>query len=99
MSSAQPDCKAIPTTLTPRPAYFSRSLLKVGISARQGSHQVAQKPSTTTTPFKSAELICRPSMSSSLNSAASWSDSCLLLDGVAAEPATDGLNPASALKA
>src|SRR5882724_1994637 len=70
MSLAQPDCTARPITFTRCRLYFSWSWLKAGISPTQGTHQVAQKSSTTMLPSKSADLVLLPRKSGSENAGA-----------------------------
>ena len=49
-----------PTTSTPWSLYVSYSSFSTGISTRQGGHQVAQKFTTTTFPFKAERLASPP---------------------------------------
>ena len=53
----------IASTLTGLPAYSLCSLARVGISATQGPHQVAQRLTTSTWPLKSARDTALPSAS------------------------------------
>src|SRR5437870_4621943 len=67
MSLVQPDCTARPIISTPREAYFSCSLLKPGTSPIHGTHQVAQKSSTTILSFSSSDRTVRPLRAGSEN--------------------------------
>src|SRR6516164_2232457 len=51
----------MPRTATPCPAKSLWSLLKLGISRMQGTHQVAQKLTTTTLPERAAISMLPPS--------------------------------------
>lgn len=54
---------AIPTISTPLDACFSRISMSIGISSKQGAHQVAQKFTTTMLPRHSARLRGLPDRS------------------------------------
>src|SRR5262245_60595867 len=60
----------MPTISTFLPLNSSAILLNLGISAMQGSHQVAQKSTISTLPFRSAAFNLPPAMFSSSKSVA-----------------------------
>jgi len=62
----------MPNTATRSSPSTSGNCCKVGISARQGSHQLAQKLSTSTRPLKSASDKRRPAMSSTSSGGVGW---------------------------
>src|SRR6516162_7678893 len=59
-----------PMTVKPLSAYFFWIATNLGISARQGGHQVAQKSKMTTLPLKSESLTGFPSTSLNCQSGA-----------------------------
>src|SRR6185295_4192571 len=69
-----PDSIVIPMTSKPWLLYFSRMALYSGISGIQFSHQVAQKSTTVTLPFRSELFRLPPAMLARSNSG-----SCLRL--------------------
>src|SRR5215510_1243190 len=67
-SEGVPEASATPITSTPLPLNFLCSSLNSGISDMQGPHQVAQKSTTMTLPFKLSELSGFPSRLCNLRS-------------------------------
>src|ERR1700730_9252309 len=59
---------ATPSIVKPLSAYFCWNSIIQGISVRQGSHQVAQKFTSTTFPFRLASGISFPARSLNLTS-------------------------------
>src|SRR5580698_5561549 len=61
---------ATPSSVKPLSAYFCWNSISQGISSRHGSHQVAQKFTTTTLPFRLASVTSLPSRSLNVTSGA-----------------------------
>src|ERR1700691_2090917 len=86
---------AAPSSVKPRGPYFFCMAIRMGISPRQGSHQVPQKFTSPTFPLKLASVTSFPCKSLNVTSGSSASAAGALVEPVDDDPPLQPENPSN----